>query len=254
MKINLNLAVYQPTHERYALGWTVPVACGALVTLVYLGGSALRTIRAYQKVHRSVAECQAQMGLLRDRQQAAVRRLQQPQFQGVLREAGYVNSLIDRRQLSVTELIAKLNRLMPADVRLTTLSLSEGSEGPLVRMTIEGSHQEKVIAFVQNLEESSDFSDPAITSEDPGSQGGGAPGPQGGAPSEASARVICTALYSGWQDGNKSEVRNQKPEARSQKQEAGSKKPEARSKKPEAGSQKSAVRSQGQKSEASKEK
>jgi hypothetical protein len=203
VRIKLNLAVHQPLHERYALGWAVPVACGALVTLVYLGGFSLRTIRAYQRVHGSVEECQAQIRLLHDREQAAVRRLQQPQFQSVLREARYLNSLIDRRQVSLTELIAKVTRLLPAGVRLTTLSLSEGSQGWVVRMTIEGSRQENVIAFVQKLEESPDFSDPVIHSEDPGSQGGGAA-------QEGFARVICTALYSGWQEtSQKSELRSQ---------------------------------------------
>jgi hypothetical protein len=215
MRINLNLAVHQAAHERYALGWAVPVACGALVAFVYLGESALHTIRAYNQVHRSVVEYQAQMRLLRDREQAARRRLQQPQFQGVLREARYVNSLIDRRQLSVTDLITKLTRLLPTDVRFTTLSLSEGSEGPLVRMTIEGSRQEKVIAFVQSLEESPDFSDPVISSEDPGEQ-------VGEAASGGFARVICTAIYSGWrgpevEGSQKSEVGNEKPEAKSKK-------------------------------------
>lgn len=233
MRINLNLAVYQAAHERYALGWAVPVICGTLVAFLYLGGSALRTIRAYHQVDRSVADCQAQIRLLHDREQAAVRRLQQPQFQGVLREARYVNSLIDRRHLSLTELVAKLTGLLPADVRLATLSLSEGSDSPLVRMTIEGNHQEKVIAFVQKLEQSTDFSNPVISSEDPGEQGGGA------APGGV-ARVICTATYSGWQ-GPEAAVT-----AGSQEPEAGNKKPETGSKKPEAGSKKQEVKSKSQ--------
>jgi hypothetical protein len=214
MRINLNLAVHRAAHERYALGWALPVACGTLVALVYLGGAALRTIRAYNRVHRSVAECQAQISLQHDREKAVLRRLQQPQFQGVLREARYVNSLIDRRrQLSATELIAKLTQLLPADVRLATLSLSDGSHGAVVRMTIEGVRHEQVIAFVQSLEESPDFRDPAISSEDPGQQGGGAaPG--------GLARVICTALYSGWQGpetegSQKAAVKSEKREARS---------------------------------------
>jgi len=63
----------------------------------------------------------------------------------------------------------------------------------VVRMTIESSGQEKIITFVQNVEESPDFNDPVISSEDPGPQGkGGAPG--------GVARMICTASYRGWQN------------------------------------------------------
>ena len=193
MRIDLNLAVHQSAHERYALYWATPVALGALVALVYLTASAHRTIREYNRVRRSVAECQAQQGLLRAREMAALRRLQQPQFQRVLRQASYVNSLIDQRQLSFTALTAKLTRLLPADVRLTTLSLSGGGDGLSVRMTIESSTQEKVIEFVQSLEESSDFTEPAISSEDPGQESGG--GASGGV-----ARVIWTARYAGWRN------------------------------------------------------
>ena len=47
MRINLNLAVHQSVHERYALYWATPVALGALVALVVLAASAQRTIREY---------------------------------------------------------------------------------------------------------------------------------------------------------------------------------------------------------------
>jgi hypothetical protein len=191
MRLNLNLAVHQSAHEHYALYWATPVALGAIIALVYLTTSARRTIREYNRVRRSVAECQAQEDLLRAREMAALRRLQQPQFQRVLRQASYVNSLIDQRQMSFTALTAKLIRLLPADVRLTTLSLSEGSDGPSVRMTIESSTQEKVIEFVQSLEESSDFTDPAISSEDPGQE-------SGESASGGVARVIWTGRYAGW--------------------------------------------------------
>jgi Tfp pilus assembly protein PilN len=193
MRLNLNLAVHQSAHERYALYWAPPVALGAVIALVYLTTFARRTIRQYNQVRRSVAECHAQEDLLRAREMAALHRLQQPQFQRVLRQASYVNSLIDQRQLSLTALTAKLVRLLPADVRITTLSLSAGSDGPSVRMTIESSTQEKVIEFVQSLEESSDFTDAAISSEDPGQES--SEGASGGV-----ARVIWTARYAGWRN------------------------------------------------------
>jgi Tfp pilus assembly protein PilN len=193
MRLNLNLAIHQSAHERYALYWAPPVALGAVIALAYLTVFARRTIRQYNHVRRSLTECHAQEDLLRARELAALHRLQQPQFQRVLRQASYVNSLIDQRQLSLTALTAKLVRLLPADVRITTLSLSAGSDGPSVRMTIESSTQEKVIEFVQSLEESSDFTDAAISSEDPGQES--SEGASGGV-----ARVIWTARYAGWRN------------------------------------------------------
>ena len=211
MRINLNLAVHQSVHERYALYWATPVALGSLVALVVLAASAQRTIREYKQVRRSVAECQSQQARLGAREMAALRRLQQPQFQRVLRQASYVNSLIDQRQLSFTGLTAKLARLLPADVRLATLSLSEGGDGFSVRMTIESSTQEKLIEFVQSLEESPDFTDPSISSEDPGQE-------SGQSASGGVARVIWTAHYAGWRNPETaSTAGSQEPEAESQK-------------------------------------
>lgn len=216
MKIDLNLGVHQSAHERYALYWAIPAALASLVALAYLTSVALRNIRLYHEVSQSVAECQAQQNLLRAREMASIRRLQQPEFQGVLRQASYVNSLIDQRRLSLTGLTAKITELLPPDVHLTSLALTLGSEGPLVRMTVESSSQEQVIAFVENLEESPDFADPVISSEDPGREGV-AP------PTAGEARMVCAALYKGWQgpvtaEGNqKSEVRSQKRAARSKK-------------------------------------
>jgi hypothetical protein len=225
MKINLNLGLHQSAHECYALYWATPVALGALVALVYSTSFALRDFREYRRVHRSVTECEAQERALQERERAALRRLQQPQFQGVLRQANYLNSLIERRQLSLTGLTATLTRLLPADVRLTTLSLAEGSEGLSVRMTIESGNQQKVIAFVQNLEESHDFSEPVISSEDPGPQGGGSA--SGGA-----ARLICTARYVGWHSpGGGSTARSQEPVARRQKKGMTERKSEAETQK-----------------------
>jgi hypothetical protein len=165
---------------------------GVLVALVCLTRSAIYNFREYGRVQRSLADYQAQQSRLRDREQAALHRLQQPQFQETLRKAKYVNTLIHRRRLSLTGLAAKLTRLLPADVRVTALSLLEGGEDPVVRMTIESSGQQKIIAFVQNVEGSPDFSDAVISSEEPGQQGNG--GTPGGA-----ARMICTANYRGWQ-------------------------------------------------------
>lgn len=206
MRININLSLHQSVHERYALYWGVPLALGSLVALACLATAALRSFRLYHQVSQSVAECQAQQNLLRAREMAAIRRLQQPQFQGVLRQANYVNSLIVQRRLSLTVLTGKITRLLPPDVRLISLMLSQGTDGPLVRMTVEGSRQEQVIAFVQSIEESPDFADPVISSEDPGQEGGGAP-------STGVARMVCAALYKGWESGETEAERTEGSEA-----------------------------------------
>ncbi len=187
MKIALNLATSQSARERYALVWTAPVTLGAGVCLIYLLVFAAHNIREYSKLHQWVTKYQTQLNIFRDKEKAARRNLEQPQYREVVREARFVNTLIDQKQLSLTELTAKVTKLLPPQVRLTGLSLSEPTGEPLVRLDVEGS-QEAVENFVSHLEESPDFSDPTIT------QQGFEQKSSAGAPGKLEA-VTCTARY-----------------------------------------------------------
>jgi hypothetical protein len=191
MKISLNLSVAESFRERYGLVWTIPVAVGALGCLIYSVILAGHDVSEYNRRHRAAENMEAQVAQLRARELALRRNLQLPEYRRLLRETDFVNALIDRKQLSMTELTAKVAGLLPPEVRLTSLQFSEPSGLPFVHLSVEGNSEEALLDFENKLEQSDSFRDVTVTQTT--FQGRGSPGP----PS-----VSCSAIYTGGQSSD----------------------------------------------------
>ena len=185
MKIDLNLAVAPSPRERFALAWAAPTALLALVALVLLSLSALRTYREYRRVHGSVEELRAQEAKSRQRESELRRDLERPQLREVFRSVRFVNRLIDEKQSTVSELVERVAKLLPPQVRLAGLVLGESGGNPVVRIAVAGKSEEALEKFLANLENSDNFSDVAIISQ------GFAPEGSEGEP----VRLACSARY-----------------------------------------------------------
>ena len=193
MKIALNLSTYSGSRERYALAWAVPLALAALVVFGVLSFhprlGAVASFREYLKVHEGLVKLREQEAALRQSERTLREKIEQPQSREIYREAQFVNKLIERKRLSLTELTMKVAKLLPSKVRLTGLALSEPGSSPVVRFTVMGKNEEAVETFLGNLEDSPDFKDVAIINQ--GFEQQGTPGGQ--------VIVACSALYLGAQ-------------------------------------------------------
>lgn len=187
MKVALNLSTRPSLRQRYALLWTVPFTLGALVWFIYSVFLAAHNISEYHQRHRSLVNYQTRENALRAQEMAMRRNLDRPQFRELLREAGFVNALIDQKQFSLTELTAKVTKILPPQARLTTFSFSQAAGEPVVRLSVESSGQEALQTFVNNLEESPDFKEVTITQQGLEQKGGPA-GP---------VTITCSARYEG---------------------------------------------------------
>ncbi len=187
MKIALNLAASQSRRERYGLVWGAPVSFAAVVLLIYFLLSALRTFGEYRKVHRSLVELQDREARLRNREKTVRNNLERPQSREVFREAQFVNTLISKKRLSLTELTLKVSKLLPRSVHLASLALAQAGHEPLVRFTVVGDSNEAVYTFLNNLEDSPDFTEVANVNE--GVEQKASPG--------GSVTMACTARYVG---------------------------------------------------------
>jgi hypothetical protein len=165
MKLELNLAIAPRLRERFALGWAVPATVAGLAGLAFLSISTLRQIREYRDVHRSIANHEVQEKRLRDEESALRKGLEQSQSKEVLRNAQYVNALIEGKQVSVTDLAAQILKLMPGQVRLTSLALIPQGGDLAVRLGIIGKSEEEVETFLGRLEDSPYFKDGAIINQ-----------------------------------------------------------------------------------------
>ncbi len=186
MKVALNLSTSTHRRERYALAWAVPALLVGLAGLFLLIASTLRAAREYSDVHRSVAELEERLARMRGREVTLKRDLDQPQFRQIFREAQFVNQLIEKKQLTFTDLAARVTKLLPDHVRLTGLALGQQQDGSyLVRFTVTGQTEEAAENFLGNLEDSAEFKD--ITMPSQGFE------PEGAGP--GAVNITCTARY-----------------------------------------------------------
>ncbi len=195
MRIALNLSISAGRRERYALAWAGPLSLLAVAALIYISIDLVGTVRDYRQYHRAATELQDQERQLSFREAKIRQELARPQSKELLRQAQFINTLIDRRHFSLTALAMKVGKLLPPDVRLVGLALSHQSEGPLVRFMVTGKGEEAVEDFLTNLEDSPEFRDVTVLNqglEQPGNEAG-------------TVTVTCSAYYVGEELGAKPE-------------------------------------------------
>ncbi len=186
MRVTLNLATLPSRRERYAFSWAVPLALLSAAGLIWIIYSGVLNIREYRHIQKDIAQMQGQNRRLSDRESDLRTAVEQPDYQAVAGKAQFLNSLIEQKRTSATDLAAKVSRLIPEDVHLTAMTLNQ-SKGSGVSFTVVGRNEEAVEKFLTALEDSPDFQDISVSSEgfqSRGESGGG-------------VMISCTARYVG---------------------------------------------------------
>jgi len=238
MKITLNLSPAASARDRFALAWAVPATLAGLAALVLVGRITLREYRDYQGIQVQLADVQTRADELKGQEAAIRRKLAYPAYRDLLHRATFVNKLIDEREVSLSEISARIAGLLPEDARLSGLMLSSpkkpGDDYEL-RMGIIAKSEDAVDTLLNDLEDDAAFKDVAIIN-------------QGFSEEDQQVNLMCTAHYLPGVDDNLEagseapEAGSPKPEARSQKAEAGTQKPEVGGKAAEAKNQKPAAK------------
>ena len=249
MKITLNLSPAASLRDRYALAWAVPATLVGAVALVLLVRASLHESRNYWGIQSQLTEVQLRSQELSKQETAIRRKFEDPAYRQLLGQAKFVNTVIDQKKLSLTELTARVAGLLPEDAQLTGLGLTspkKPGDDYMVRLGINARSEDAVETFINDLEDSPDFKDVSIVNQ----------GFQEDTPQGEQVNVVCTARYlpgaeEAFEAANQP-ARSRESEARSWKSSAGSQgwedkaaklKPperresEARSRKPGAGSQ-----------------
>jgi hypothetical protein len=185
MKVALNLAIAPSARERYALAWAVPATLLGLAGLVFIVVSLGRQLWDYRKVHQEFGELQERTARLRKQESAVQSNLDQPQARKIFREAQFINALIEKKQISLSQLAAIVTKLLPGDARLAGLALAPQSGDLKVLFTITGRNEEAVETFLGNLEDSPEFKDVALVNEGFQQQG----------PTAGPITINCSAHY-----------------------------------------------------------
>jgi hypothetical protein len=223
MKITLNLSAPASLRDRWALAWAVPTALAGLLIAVALGRASLQEYRDYRGMQQQVFEVQMRAADLRNQEAAIRKKLEDPAYRDLLRQARFVNNLIDQRELSLSELSARVAGLLPAEAQLTALGLTSPKRpGDVytVKMGITARGEDAIQTFINDLEDAPDFKDVSILNQ--GFQEEAAQGEQ--------VNIICTARYLPGAEKAFEEA--------SRAAEAGSEKPKVAREKPRAKGQK----------------
>ena len=185
MKVVLNLAIPPSARERYALYWAIPATLLGVTGLAFLLLFTVRSFREYKAVQKSVAEQQGRENTLRAQEMALRKQLEEPESRRLLDDVQFVNTLIEKKRVSLSGLATDITDLMPDEVRLTGLALVPEGQELAVRFVITGKSEEAVERFLSDLEDSPHFKDVAIVNQ--GFE-------QTGAASELE-NIACTAHY-----------------------------------------------------------
>lgn len=190
MKITLNLANPPSFRERYGLTLAVPTALAGLLIVALLGLKAGRDYREYGVVQKDLQLQQVRQIQVADQLKELQGAFRQPKTQGMLREAQFVNTLINRKRLSLAELTLKLAELLPPEVRLSSLTLLRSDTDSDLRFQVSGKSAEALEEFLKNLVDDPDFQDSSVASEGFEKEGPGA----------GEVTIVCQTRYVGVQN------------------------------------------------------
>jgi Tfp pilus assembly protein PilN len=165
MRVVLNLAIPPSARERYALYWAIPATVLGVSGLVLLLFFTVRSFREYRAVQVSVAGYQEREKALGAQEMALRRQLEEPESRRLLDDVQFVNALIEKKSISLTDLATDITVLIPGEVRLTALALAPEGQELAVRFVITGKSTEAIERFLSNLEDSPHFKDVAIINE-----------------------------------------------------------------------------------------
>jgi hypothetical protein len=188
MKITLNLSPAASTRDRYALAWAIPATLVGLVVLILLGRATSREYRDYRALDGQLTDVQMRTATLQNEEAGIKRKFDDPVYRDLLHRAQFVNKLIDQKQLSFTEVSARLAGLLPEDAHLTALVLAapkKPGDDYMLRIGITARNEDAIETFINDLEDAPDFRDVSIINQ----------GFQEQSSQPDQVNIICTARY-----------------------------------------------------------
>jgi type IV pilus assembly protein PilN len=166
MRIPINLSS-QPLENLRPL--RVGVALAALAAVLFGGiivRNELRNRSEFQALIERRTALQASLGSLQRERQELQEWLDQPHAVQVRERSAFLNSLIQRKSLSWTQMFVDLEKTLPQRARITSIKPSlSNSPGADLALTAEADAMSPLVEFLKNLEGSPKFGPPAVGSQ-----------------------------------------------------------------------------------------
>ena len=168
MRVNINLAS-QPYEDagRFYMQWLpllIVLASIAATLCVY----AYHRYDDSRQVENQLAEKRKQIVLLDKEHSEAEAILNRPENSGTRDQAQYLNGLFARKSFSWTNVLADLEKIMPAHVQVVSIKPELNAEGQLqFNLSVTSERRDDAIELVRRMESSPRYIQPQMVSEKP---------------------------------------------------------------------------------------
>jgi Tfp pilus assembly protein PilN len=165
MKITLNFAAAESSRDHNVLAWAIPATIVGLTGLLWLGLALKRELGQYRVIQRQAADYQQHEDQLRRREVALRQQIASPEYRDLMGKVQFMNSLINQRRLSLSEIVKEVGRILPDDAHLTRLELLSQDENLVIRFSIKAKSEKALETFMSGLEDSPSFQDVTIANQ-----------------------------------------------------------------------------------------
>lgn len=158
MKVRLNLATSPlENHRRFLLG---AVAAGvlALALLAVLSVRTYRNWRDNSAVRDETVQLQRELAAFRNQRRQLEDFFNTPEARRIRDRADFLNELIQQRSFPWTKIFMDLESRLPRGVRVMSISPRMENGSVQVNLTVGATSDESKVRFLQQLEESPEFS------------------------------------------------------------------------------------------------
>jgi Tfp pilus assembly protein PilN len=165
MQLRLNLSTSPRENKRPFLAAAALLGTFGVLALLFLSHAAYTSWRANRDIRSSIARLEQQIHDGQTKQQALDSYFKSQQAQQVLDRATFLNSLIGERSFPWTKVFMDLGEILPAGVRVISISPRLDGGRALIKFTVSTTTDESKVKFLEALEHSKDFADIQVQAE-----------------------------------------------------------------------------------------
>lgn len=166
MKTRFNLATSPLENNRRFIVGSVALGLFALLALAFLSLHTYRSWQSARSIREDIARLNAQIRAEQQAQDALRAEFKSKAVQDMMARSNYLNSLIAERTFPWTKMFADLERILPAGVRVISISPVRDKEGNMnVTLSMGAEDDAAKLKFLESLQSSPAFSNVQVKSE-----------------------------------------------------------------------------------------
>lgn len=166
MKTRFNLATAPLEHNRRFIAGSIVLGILAIAALAFLSLHAIQARRANREMRVDIDRLQAKIRVSQREQESLRDTFKSPQAVEALKRSQFLNGLIEERTFPWTKMFADLEQVLPAGVRVISISPQMDKDGKLkVALTVGAVSYDQGIKFLNSIDSSRVFSDVQVAQE-----------------------------------------------------------------------------------------